>query len=82
VISYARKNKGRKRNKGIPLVLQISLELGFPVVQFQRAKGVTTRSSKFTSPFKAPMLRRDAPHVEKSMKLRGLIIGCVDELGK
>jgi hypothetical protein len=81
-VTYRRKTRGKKKNKDLPLLYQIPVELGLPVVQFQLANHVTTRANKFTSPFKAPMVRRDPPDVDKSMKLRDIVVDCAKKLEK
>jgi len=49
-------------------------ELGCGLATFQLSDKVTTRRSKFVSPFKASILYRQPPNVEKAMKLPNLIL--------
>lgn len=72
--TYKRKHKGKKRNRELPLEFQIPNELGSDIVMFQLATKVTTRSNKFTSPFRAPIHCREPPPVVEALKLRKIII--------
>jgi len=68
------KRRYPKKKMDIPEEYRPPAELGCELVTFQLTNKVTTRSSKFVSPFKAPILYRQPPNVEKAMKLRDIIL--------